>query len=155
MQKISRDEVISLIVMFRISNLPLKSILDELNTSSANTGDTEKDLFNHITYMYQGVSNGYLSDFYETLTGKRLDVIGLVEELFPCPCCHLKTLTEIHDSQAGTGYDICAYCGWEDDGASDVTIYRSVNKGSITDCRERMRLNTNFYYRSKWQYFSG
>ncbi len=67
------------------------------------------------TYL-RGVSNGFLSEILCAITGYDIEVCGEVEKLFPCPCCGLRTLTEIYNSSEGTGYDICPYCNWEDDG---------------------------------------
>lgn len=99
---------------------------------------------------FEGVSNGYLSEIIYALTGYEVDVIGEVEELFPCPCCGLKTLTELYDKNAGTGYDICPYCNWEDDGTTDINSYRSINNGSIVDYLNKIQRNPNKYYRNKW-----
>ncbi|MDE5781345.1 MAG: hypothetical protein K2I03_07670 [Lachnospiraceae bacterium] len=41
-------------------------------------------------------------------------------------------LTEEYNLDEGTGYDICPYCNWEDDGSTDINVYRSVNRGSYT-----------------------
>lgn len=85
-----------------------------------------------------GISNEYLSEFLETLIGNKVDVVGTVEQLYCCPCCGYKTLTEEYDAVEGTGYDICPLCGWEDDGTKDVNSYRSINRGSIEDYRKRL-----------------
>jgi hypothetical protein len=73
-----------------------------------------------------------------------------VEELLPCPCCGYKTLTEQYDIEEGTGYDICPYCNWEDDGTLDSNAFSSVNNGSISDYRKALQLNFNKYYIDKW-----
>ncbi|WP_343224491.1 CPCC family cysteine-rich protein [Paenibacillus sp. ACRRX] len=73
-----------------------------------------------------------------------------MEELFSCPCCGFKTLTELYDRIEGTGYEICPYCNWQDDGTSDINSYRSINKGSIVDYRNELRINSNKYYTNKW-----
>ena len=51
-----------------------------------------------------GISNEYLSEFLETLIGNKVDVMGTVEQLYCCPCCGYKTLTEEYDAVEGTGY---------------------------------------------------
>lgn len=76
----------------------------------------------------QGVSNGFLSEILCAITGYDIEVCGEVNKLFACPCCGLRTLTEIYNPIEGTGYEICPYCNWEDDGTTDTKIYRSINK---------------------------
>lgn len=98
----------------------------------------------------QGVSNGFLSEILCAITGYNIEVCGEVEKLFPCPCCGLRTLTEIYNLSEGTGYDICPYCNWEDDGTTDIKTYRSINRGSIEDYRNKMKHNFNKYYINKW-----
>lgn len=98
----------------------------------------------------QGVSNGFLSEILCAITGYDIEVCGEVEQLFPCPCCGLRTLTEIYNPIEGTGYEICPYCNWEDDGTTDTKVYRSINKGSIEDYRKNMQKKNNKYYINKW-----
>ncbi len=98
----------------------------------------------------QGVSNGFLSEIIRTITGYKVEVCGEVEKMFPCPCCGLRTLTEIYNPKEGTGYDICPYCNWEDDGTTEINVYRSINKGSIEDYRNNMKEKFNRYFINKW-----
>lgn len=65
---------------------------------------------------------------------------GERDGLYPCPCCGLRTLTERFDPTQGTGYDICPYCKWEDDGTTekDAETYRAINRGSMSDYRKRL-----------------
>jgi hypothetical protein len=97
-----------------------------------------------------GVSNGFLSEVVHAITGFRVVVCGEVEDLFQCPCCGYRTLTERYNSIEGTGYDICPYCNWEDDGTTDIYSRRSINGGSIQDYRDKMQANPNRYYINKW-----
>lgn len=99
---------------------------------------------------FQGVSNSFLAELVYALTGYEVEVIGKVEKLYSCPCCGFKTLTERFDKMEGTGYEICPYCKWEDDGTTDIHAYRSINKGSLADYRHKLRTNPNKYYRNKW-----
>ena len=64
---------------------------------------------------------------------------NLSEKFYPCPCCGYRTLTEKYDPEKGTGYDICPYCGWEDDGTAEDGAYSSANRGRMTDYRKRIR----------------
>lgn len=98
----------------------------------------------------QGVSNGFLSEILCAIIGYDIEVCGEVERLFLCPCCGFRTLTEIYNPIEGTGYEICPYCNWEDDGTTDTKIYRSINKGSIEDYRNNMQTKFNKYYINKW-----
>ena len=103
-----------------------------------------------IEYEFLGVSNGFLSELIYAITGYKVEVYGEVEELFTCPCCGYKTLTEPFNPKEGTGYDICPYCNWEDDGTTDIQSYCAINKGSMLDYRDKLRLNFNKYYTNKW-----
>lgn len=128
------------------------AIRDIVNTIdiSVYLGDDLKKEKNEIEVELLGVSNGFLSEVIQTITGYGVEVYGEVEDLSPCPCCGYKTLTERFDLKKGTGYDICPYCGWEDDGTTDIGAYRSINKGRILDYRDKIRENINRYYLSKW-----
>lgn len=98
----------------------------------------------------QGVSNGFLSEIIHAVVGYEIEVVGEMEELFPCPCCGFRTLTELYDPNEGTGYDICPYCKWEDDGTTEINEYRSINRGTIEDYRNKIHANSNKYYINKW-----
>ncbi|MDK8193128.1 CPCC family cysteine-rich protein [Paenibacillus sp. UMB7766-LJ446] len=144
MRNISREKCFELISSVRDlveKEIDLPKYFEE-GSSNINMELSEVDL--------QGVSNGYLSEIVYAITGYEVEVIGEVEELFPCPCCGLKTLTELYDKTAGTGYDICPYCEWQDDGTTDINSYRSINKGSIANYLNKLRINPNKYYKNKW-----
>lgn len=72
----------------------------------------EEDINPDINFI--GISNGFLSELIRTITGYEIEIYGEVEELYPCPCCGFRTLTESFNPKEGTGYDICLYCKWED-----------------------------------------
>ena len=146
-KNISRNEVIELIAKYRIASTPADKLLDDLEYQ---TGMIEKDVFDAVYHELSGCSNGFLSAFYLTLTGKKVEVIGHVQPLYACPCCGFKTLSEIYDIKKGTGYDICRYCQWEDDGTTEVGKHSSVNRGSISDYRQRILENSSFFYKDKW-----
>lgn len=103
-----------------------------------------------IDDVINGFSNGFLSEVINTIFGCQCEVIGEVAPLFKCSCCGFKTLTEYFDPLNGTGYDICSYCGWEDDGTKDAMTYSSVNKGRIIDYQQKIKNNPNKYYTFKW-----
>lgn len=113
-------------------------------------GDCLKEEQNEFEVDLSGTGNGFLSEVIHTITGYEVEVCGEVEDLFPCPCCAFKTLTERFNPKEGTGYDICPYCNWEDDGTTDINSYRSINEGSILDYRNRISSNFNKYYINKW-----
>lgn len=123
---LKRDDVYKIIMTIR----SIWDSCEDLNTVISISDESESS---GIIY---GISNEYLSDFVETLTGKKINVTGNVEQLFTCPCCGFRTLTEEYNVDEGTGYDICPLCGWEDDGTTDIDSYRSINKGSISDYRK-------------------
>lgn len=108
----------------------VRDIVNTIDLSVYLEDDLQKDKI-ELEEDLLGVSNGFLSEVIQTITGYEVEVYGEVEDLLPCPCCGYKTLTERFDLKKGTGYDICPYCGWEDDGTTDIGSYRSINKGRI------------------------
>ncbi len=143
---ISRENAIKLISDIRKINkkeIDLKNYFGD-DFLENNMEETDLDI------EVQGVSNGFLSEILCMVIGQNIEIYGDVEKLFPCPCCGLRTLTEEYNLDEGTGYDICPYCNWEDDGTTDINVYRSVNRGSIEDYRIRIRANYNKYYINKW-----
>lgn len=148
MLRISRENAIKLIGDIRKvseTDIDLKKYFD-VTFFENNMEQTELDI------EVQGISNGFLSEILCMITGQNIEIYGDVERLFPCPCCGLRTLTEEYNLDEGTGYDICPYCNWEDDGTTDINAYRSINRGSIADYRNRIRENYNKYYINKWFY---
>lgn len=143
---ISREKAIQLISEIR-DVVERKVMLSKYYGSAFLESNEEKT---ELEIEIQGVSNGFLSEILCTITGYDIEVCGEVEKLFPCPCCGLRTLTEIYNLNEGTGYDICPYCNWEDDGTTDIKDYRSINRGSIEDYRNKIQKNYNKYYINKW-----
>lgn len=144
MVRISRKSAIKLLSAIRKvseANIDLKQYFEY---NFLEKTETELDI------EVQGVSNGFLSEILGMIIGQNIEVYGDVERLFPCPCCGLRTLTEEYNLDKGTGYDICPYCNWEDDGTTDVNVYTSINRGSIIDYRNRIKENYNKYYINKW-----
>lgn len=146
MKKVSRENMMKLINEIR--NIVKKEI--ELSKYLEVDCLEYKIEQNDLEVYCQGVSNGFLSEIFEAVIGYKVEVIGEVEELFACPCCGFRTLTELHDLNQGTGYDICPYCNWEDDGTSERSAESSVNGGTIEDYRNRIKKNFNKYYINKW-----
>lgn len=146
MMNISRENAIKLISDIRKVNekeIDLKKYFED-DFLEKNIEQTELDI------EVQGISNGFLSEILSMVIGQDIEIYGDVERLFPCPCCGLRTLTEEYNPDEGTGYDICPYCNWEDDGTTNINVYRSINRGSIEDYRYKIRENKNKYYINKW-----
>ncbi|SHK23610.1 Cysteine-rich CPCC [Anaerocolumna jejuensis DSM 15929] len=146
MKNISRENALKLIDEIRSTvekEIDLSKYLEESFLEN-NIEQTELEAYS------QGISNGFLSEIVHAIIGYEVEVIGEVEELFPCPCCGFKTLTELYDLNEGTGYDICPYCKWEDDGTTEINMYRPINKGSLQDYRNNIQANLNKYYINKW-----
>jgi hypothetical protein len=148
--KIPRDDVIKLILRCRIFFNSKDQLAELLDDSCFDEGSFESKLFSALSELYKGVSNGYLSEVYEAITGEEVEVFGEVFDLYQCPCCGRLTLSELYNVDKGTGYDICDYCNWEDDGTKDIDVESSVNRGTMTDYRRRIQENPIFYYREKW-----
>lgn len=146
-RQISRNDVINIISNYRMKFISKDQLIGSLDYETQNL---EFEIFDKIRYELIGCSNGFLSEFYLTLTGDRAEVIGETQKLFSCPCCGYQTLSEVYDVQKGTGYDICRYCQWEDDGTVEVSKHSSVNRESISDYRQRILENRNFFYKDKW-----
>ncbi|MBU2714243.1 CPCC family cysteine-rich protein [Zooshikella harenae] len=149
MKVISREEVVKLVTKCRLafnSRDELLELLEDIDESV----ELENQVFEVLAELYIGVSNGYLSELYEGMTGKKVEVIGDVAEMFRCPCCNMKTLSEVYNQEEGTGYDICDYCNWEDDGTADIDSSSGANKGSIKEYRDRIKEQPNLFYRNKW-----
>jgi predicted RNA-binding Zn-ribbon protein involved in translation (DUF1610 family) len=144
-EKISRSEAISLISKVREVVCDKKHLDDLIEDYNAST------IYEALLVFYGGVSNGFLSQVCEAISGRRMEVVGEAEVRFPCPCCGRRTLTEVHNIELGTGYDICDYCRWEDDGTVDDTVYSSVNKGSMIEYRARIHEESNYYFTEKWR----
>lgn len=151
MKNISRNDVIELITKYRLAFIARDKLIDELE---GNFENIESGIFDMVYHELSGCSNGFLSDFYLTLTGDKVEVIGEIQQLLVCPCCGFRTLSEIYDACKGTGYDICKYCEWEDDGTVEASKSSSVNRGSISEYRNRILENKNFFYKNKWLKYS-
>ena len=146
MKKISRKDAIHLIV--KVQNIIEKKVdLSKYFSEDQWINSIEE---REVDTDFQGVSNGFLSEIIQSIIGYKVEVCGEIEVLFPCPCCGFRTLTERYNPMEETGYDICPYCNWEDDGTIDANTYRSINRGSIADYRQKIQENFNQYYINKW-----
>ncbi|MCR5836060.1 MAG: hypothetical protein K6G88_06120 [Lachnospiraceae bacterium] len=111
-----------------------------------NTEDIKVDYENTGSDIICGITNEYLSDMLSLIVDNNITVTGQVEDLYRCPCCGYKTLTELYNKDEGTGYCVCKYCNWEDDGATDEKEYRPINRGSMIEYRD----NINYKRITKW-----
>lgn len=148
--KVSREVVVSLIAKARRAFGTGGAIQDLVADYADNGDDLDDKLVAALLDSYKGVGNGFLSEAYELMTGEQVEVEGDLTFLNPCPCCGRRTLDELYDSEEGTGYEICAFCGWEDDGTSDPSVESSVNRGSMADYRARLKKEANFFDRDRW-----
>ncbi|MFO0592871.1 MAG: CPCC family cysteine-rich protein [Polyangiaceae bacterium] len=143
-QKISRADAVRLIARAReavCEPAHLQDVIDDWQ---------EPNPFEALLQEYAGVTNGFLSQVVSAICATRIEVVGKPEERLPCPCCQRKTLTEVFDLDDGTGFDICDYCGWEDDGTKDPAAGSGPNHGSMLEYRERIAANPDSYACEKW-----
>jgi len=148
LNNISREkayELIRVVRNFIKDNIDLLEYLDKNTLKGYNTLESED-----VEIDFDGVSNGFISQLIHAITGCEVEVIGEVNDLFSCPCCGYKSLTEAYDINEGTGYDTCPYCAWEDDGTTDIDSKRSINGGSIQDYRNKINNSFNRFYINKW-----
>lgn len=154
-KKISRLQVIELIADCRLKTNDNETLLllleiEEEDYQKLSPTELRLAVIENLTFYYQGMTNGFLSDVYHILTGKRVEVVGDIAELYACDCCGKKTLTEKIGIDGG-GWDICGFCRWEDTGITDENRYCGCNHGSIKEYRQRIADNPNFYYREMWK----
>jgi hypothetical protein len=83
-------------------------------------------LFLMLRHEYIGVQNQYLKQRLQDIGLNLPDIIGNIEQLYPCPCCRFLTLTKRGE------YLICPVCYWEDDGNNDLSSYSSVNHMTLS-----------------------
>jgi len=98
--------------------------LDESNAVSAAYNEQVLAYYNEINI---GVKNDFLSQEIFDLTGITVQVEGLEEELYKCPCCGFKTLKTKGE------YEICRVCKWEDDGNREPDSYSSANRKTLSE----------------------
>lgn len=136
---IARAEAIAMIARVREAVCTPDEINDVLENWHASS------LIEAFTAVYAGVTNGFLSQVYETMCGRRVEVVGKVAELFACPCCARQTLTERFGIDDG-GWDICRYCGWEDAGTPSTST-----GPAMLEYRARIERERNYFEREKWK----
>jgi len=148
-QKVARESVYRAIMHARLMLRNGSHISTKIEQTSVESIQ-EKSLLDEVAHNYRGTTNNYLAEIMNVLTGNRVVVVGDPDLLFACPCCNFRTLDEKYDIQMGTGYDICDYCGWEDDGTADVHLQSGVNKCSLSELRTRIAKNPANYSIGKW-----
>lgn len=132
---------------YRALSKKLKYEMDSYLEPQDDVCDSKYDelIFLSLKNEFIGVKNEYLSSIISKIKKKDIIVIGKVEELYPCPCCGYKTLSEQGE------YDICNICYWEDDGTRELDKYSFVNKMSLLEAKKVTLKNNsekdNKYYR--------
>ena len=149
-RKVQRRELFELLADARRATADAEQIAEFLEEWEQDPKDPAHSLPLALADFYEGVRNGFLAELYEALTGERVEVVGEITRLLPCPCCRFRTLTELHNPAEGTGYDICRRCGWEDDGTSDRSASSGPNRGSMNEYLSRMGAQPNLYKRDRW-----
>jgi hypothetical protein len=144
-REISRADAIRIIARARESVAETSELKDLMDDWHAQT------VFDALLDAYAGVTNGFLACACEAITGTRFRVVGEPDERLPCPCCHRRTLTERYDVSQGTGYEICDYCRWEDDGTVRDDVVSSVNRGSMSEYRARVAADADVHCCEKWR----
>ena len=108
---------------------------DENNTAAA----YNEQIFAYHNEINIGVKNDFLSQQIFDLTGITVQVEGLEEELYKCPCCGFKTLKTKGE------YEICRVCKWEDDGNRERDSYNSVNRQTLNEASKLFDEKKNAY----------
>ncbi len=111
-----------------------KSLQCEILSSDGPVNDVmssnyEPLLIEALKYKYIGVKNEYISKIVSKILQQNTEVKGVIENLWPCPCCGYKTLKERGQ------YEICSVCYWEDDGNNDLLTYSSPNHMTLQEYR--------------------
>lgn len=108
--------------------------LDESNAAAYN-----EQVLAYYNEINIGVRNDFLSQEIFDLTGITVQVEGLEEELYKCPCCGFKTLKTKGE------YEICRVCSWEDDGNRDPDSYSSANRDTLSEASKIFNEKRNTY----------
>ena len=77
-----------------------------------------------------GVKNQYISKIVSEILSQNINVIGLEETLFACPCCLYKTIKTFGH------YEVCPVCLWENDGNIVAERYSSANHMTLLEGRK-------------------
>lgn len=125
----------------------LKAVdVDDLRTDGF-SGVSELDvILDWLDYQYGSSPNDFIAELYEFLFQCPVSVFGSRTELIACKCCGFETLEE-----AG-GYNICKWCGWEDDGTTDPCLKVSINRGSMNDYRDKLKASNRLSLFHRWHH---
>lgn len=109
------------------------------------TGASEYEVvLEWITYRYASSTNIFLAELYEFVRYETVRVTGDPVRLHPCKCCGYRTIDEPND------YDICSWCGWEDDGTTNPNKRMSINRGSMSEYRAKLRDHSRDQLFHRW-----
>ena len=131
MISISREEYSSL------SDELWKEIDDEIEPTDFSSERYTPLIVMSIILEYCGVNNEYISTELSSLLEEQVIVEGLVENMYPCPCCGYLSLPEELDDRA---YDICPVCFWEYDGIEEDEKYSSPNHMTLGEGKSNYQL---------------
>lgn len=131
--------------MINISREEYSSLSDELRKEIDNViepTDFSSERYTPLIVVsiiveYCGVNNEYISTELSSLLGEQVIVEGLVENMYPCPCCGYLSLPEHIDDRA---YDICPVCFWEYDGIETDERYSSPNHMTLGEGKSNYQL---------------
>ena len=129
--KITRAKAAEYLTQFRSLMPPDKELLE---ASLKDDLEFKQYLDSEASAALIGVTNEFIAAWFSLISGDVVEIDGDVEEMHKCPCCGFLTLTEPSENSS---YEICRFCNWQNDGTTDQTIYKGINKGSMLDYRSR------------------
>lgn len=158
MKEIDRNEVLILIDVLRqlfSSNAEGQNSVSEA-VSKLYTQATS-NLDHDVNYEYGFSNNGFLAQIYEVVFAERVRVVGDPPVSYKCHCCGASSLHEEREFHESLGYflgsyEICLYCGWEDDGITELDVGSSVNRGSISEYLENLKDKKDVVIKDRWNF---
>ena len=105
----------------------LLDMVEDLDESDVASAAYNEHIIAYYNEINTGIRNDFLSQEIFDLTGIKVQVEGLEEELYKCPCCGFKTLKTKGE------YEICRVCKWEDDGNREPDSYSSANRKTLSE----------------------
>ena len=105
----------------------LLDMVEDFDESDAASAVYNEEVVAYYNENNIGIRNDFLSQEILDITGIKVLVEGLEEELYKCPCCGFKTLKTKGE------YEICRVCKWEDDGNRERDNYSSANRKTLSE----------------------